>query len=271
MQHQQLRLRLHLELLRDPEQLRQQPGDGDLFERPLEQRLADRAAGLGERFDRFAGRHEAGVEMHLRHFPVIAGEKAQQHIGQIVAMLAVEPPHDAEIDRSDGAVGQDEEIARVQIGVKEAVAEHHGEERGRRLANEIARLDAGGENALLVVDRQAADAFGGQHAPAGARPVDARHPEVFVAGEVLGQLRRRRRFEPQIHLELDRFMQAADDLDRMHPLPVRPPPLDQLGHPEQKIEVAGEGFRDAGPQHDDRLHGFAPMVVGHADHRGVDH
>jgi hypothetical protein len=49
-----LRLRLHFEFLGDVKQLRQQPRDRDLVERPAEDRLADRSAGLGEGVDRAA-------------------------------------------------------------------------------------------------------------------------------------------------------------------------------------------------------------------------
>ena len=81
LQQQQLRLRLHLELLGHMKQLRQEAGDRDLVQRPAEDRLADRAAGLGESVDRAPPRHITGVEMHLGDPPVIAGQKAEQHVG----------------------------------------------------------------------------------------------------------------------------------------------------------------------------------------------
>ena len=65
LQQQQLRLRLHLELLGDLEQLRQQPAERDLVQRPAQDRLADGAARLGEPGARLVRRDIAGLEMHL--------------------------------------------------------------------------------------------------------------------------------------------------------------------------------------------------------------
>ena len=104
LQQQQLRLHRHLELLGDAQQLRQQAGDRDLVAGLAEDRLADRAAGLGEHLERLVGRHVAGAELHLGHGAVVAAQEGDQQLGEIAARVLVDAAHDAEIDRHDAAL-----------------------------------------------------------------------------------------------------------------------------------------------------------------------
>ena len=153
----------------------------DLVQRPAEDRLADRAARLGEGVDRAPRRHVAGVEMHLGDAAVIAGEKAEQHVREVEAGLAVEPAHDAEIDDGDRAVGVDEHVAGMQIGMEKAVAEHLVEEGSAALRNRSSMRVPGGDQRRAVVDADARDPLERQHGAAGAPPIDPRHAEVGIA------------------------------------------------------------------------------------------
>ena len=54
---------------------------------------------------------------------VVALQEAQQHVGEVVARLAVEPAHDAEIDGADIALEIDEHVPGMLVAVEEAVAE----------------------------------------------------------------------------------------------------------------------------------------------------
>ena len=90
-----------------------------------------------------SARHVAGIEMHLGDTAVVAGQKADQHVGEVVAGLAVEPAHDAEIDDGERAVGIDEQIAGVHVGVEEAVAEHLVEKRGAGFAQQVGDIVPG--------------------------------------------------------------------------------------------------------------------------------
>ncbi len=68
--------------------------------------------------------HVTGVEMDFRDTSVIAGKEAQQYPADIAPGASIQPAHDAEIDGIDGAVGADEKVAGVEIGVEETVAEN---------------------------------------------------------------------------------------------------------------------------------------------------
>ncbi len=60
--------------------------------------------------------------MHIGHTRIVAGDEAQQHVGQKIACGPVDPAHDPEIDHAEGAIGPHEGIAGVHVGVEEAVA-----------------------------------------------------------------------------------------------------------------------------------------------------
>ncbi len=153
------------------------------------------AAGLGEGVERAACRHVAGGEMHLGDPAVIAREKADQHVGEVEAGLAVEPAHDAEIDHGDCAVGIDEHVAGVEIGMEKAVAEYLVEERVGRLAQDILDPVPGGEERGAVVDADAGDPLDRQHGAARAQPIDAAARES--SGRRRNSPRARRRPPPR--------------------------------------------------------------------------
>ena len=164
---------------------------------------------------------------------------------RIVARLAVEPAHDAEIDDRDRAVGVDEHIAGMQIGVKEAVAEHLVEERARPpCCSSAIDIVPGGEQRRAVVDPDAGDALGGQHRAPGAPPIDPRHAKARVAGEILGELGGGRRLEAQIHLELRPIAPGSrttsTGFSRRSAGRVR---SIEPRQPAEQVEVAGKGAR----------------------------
>ena len=76
----------------------------------------------------------------------------------------------------------------MQVGVEEAVPEGLVEEGACRLAEHLVRVVAGRNQGVALVDRDALDALQREHAAAGPPPVDRRHQEARVLGEVLAQL-----------------------------------------------------------------------------------
>ena len=66
--------------------------------------------------------------------------------------------------RGDGSVGLDEQVARVRVGVEEAVLEHHGEDEVCASPGQLVPVDAGRVQGGQVVDSDAVHPFQGQHA-----------------------------------------------------------------------------------------------------------
>ena len=155
--------------------------------------------------------------------------KAEQHVGEVVARLAVEPPHDAEIDRADVAGAVHEHVAGMLIGMEVAVAEHLIEEDGGRLGENGVDVVAGGhDQGLPIVHGNAGDALLRHHPPGRAAPVDGGHAIGGVVGEILGQLRRRGGLEPQIHLDPHGRGEGLDHVDRLQAPQLGLGALDQL-------------------------------------------
>ena len=91
---------------------------------------------------RWIARHVARLEMHLGDALIVALDEAVENFGEEAPLLAAEPAHDAEIDRDDAALGVDEEIALMHVGVKEAVAQGVAQERLDQRAPELGRIEA---------------------------------------------------------------------------------------------------------------------------------
>ena len=164
LQQQQLRPRAHVEQAGDLEQQHQQLRHRDFVGGAVVDRLADGADRLREVIDRMMPRHIAGLEMHLGGAPVVAGDEAVEDLGEEAPLLRPEPAHDAEVDRDQVAVGVDEQVARMHVGVEEAVAQRVAQEgldhRARQLLEiEALRLRA----AARSVQRNAVDPFERQH------------------------------------------------------------------------------------------------------------
>ena len=93
---------------------------------------------------RVSGGHPARLDVRGRHAVVVAAEEREEVLREIALVALRQRAHDAEVERDVlavvGAVGRDEDVARVHVGVEEAVAEHLREE----------DLDAGARQPLQV-------------------------------------------------------------------------------------------------------------------------
>ncbi len=107
----------------------------------------------------------------------------------------------------------------------------------------------GSEKRRLVVDADPGYPLERQDGAAGAQPIDPRHMEVRVPGEILGELRGRGSLQAQIHLEPDHLGERLHHLDRLEPSQRGLQPLTQTGEPQEQVEVAGKRRGDARPQH----------------------
>jgi hypothetical protein len=100
----------------------------NIFGGAIMDRLADGADRLREIVDRMLRRHIAGFEMHFRGAVIIAGDEAVQNLGKKQAFLGAEPAHDAEVHGDQPALVVDEQVSRMHVGVKEAVAQRVAQE-----------------------------------------------------------------------------------------------------------------------------------------------
>ena len=147
--------------------------------------------------------------MHFGDAAIIAGDEAEQDFGEEAPLLHAEPAHDAEVDRDQPSGVVEKQIARMHVGMEEAVAQRVAQETLDHLAAEIGQIDLRCVEARVIVQRDAVDPFHRQHVVGGAVPVDRGHAKVRIVAGVLRHLRQRGRFQPQIHFHRHRARHAC--------------------------------------------------------------
>ena len=170
-----------------------------------------------------------------------------EDLGEEAPLLRPEPPHDAEIDRDDPALGIDEEIAGMHVGMEEAVAHGMAKEGLHQPRAERLQIVAGGTQGGMIGNRDAVDPFEREHAARAPRPIDLRHAEAFIVLGVLGHLGDGGGLHAEIHLDGDRFRERVDDRDGPEPARARVEALDHARGEEIAVEIALEALLDAGP------------------------
>src|SRR5690606_31881344 len=158
------------------------------------------------------------------------------------------PAHDAEIDGDDTATLVHEQVALMHVGVKKAVAHGVAEKCPQHDLTEPAEIVTSRLQGHAVRYWNPVDPLDGQNAPGRAPPVDLRHTEVLVIGAVLGHLRHRGGFEPQVHFQLCGAGQRIDDRDRSQTARGRMETLDETGGEIKAVEIAAELPLDAGAE-----------------------
>ena len=190
--------------------------------------------------------------MDFRDPPVIAGEEPVEDLGQPDPRLPLDPAHDPEVDRRKPPVGQREEIALVEIGMKEAVDHRlpqEGADQDRRQSLQIVpRLD----QCLAVGVLDAVDPLERHHPARSAGPVDRRHVEAAFGDEILAKLGRRRRLAPQVQFPRGPLPEMSDDRPGPEPRRLAAHPLDLRRRPFVGLERPGEILLDIRPEHLDR-------------------
>ena len=156
-----------------------------------------------------------------------------------------EPAHDAEIDRDEAALGVDEEVPGMHVGVEEAVPDRVAQEGLDDRAAERGPVVAGGLDRREVAEADAVDPLRREHVAGGQVPFGPRHPEAGIVPGVLGELRQGRRLEPQVHLDRDRAREGLDDLLGAQPARLRREALEQARGRPHRLEVAGEALAHA--------------------------
>ena len=201
---------------------------------------------------RVPARHPARVEVRLRDAPVVAVEEGEEVLRQVVLVDLGERAHDAEVERDVAAVVGDQDVARVHVGVEEAVAEHLGEEDLHAGARERRNVDA-----LLAQASAPARSACRACAPSpsrAARTSPSAPPAPAAAASRRNCAAAGSRWPPR----------ASGRARRRGGARTRPPPraasgagrrptaLDQAGGGVEQREVARDRPLDAGAQHLDR-------------------
>ena len=148
---------------------------------------------------------------------------------------------------------RDEDVARMHVGVEEAVAEHLREE----------DLDAGAREPLEVDARAASSSAMRPIGMPAIRSMTSTSLAVqsqWISGtsssgewqEVAAQLRAVGRLAREVELVVDGLLELGDDFARPQPLAVAPQPLDQRRRRVHQREVVLDDVGDVGPQHLDR-------------------
>ena len=255
-----MRLGLHVEVAGDGKQSVEHLPDRQLAHRFSAHRLADRAQRRREFLDAMIVGDILRLEMDFGHAAVIACGQPIEDLGEPVARLPVDPPHDTEIDRRDRPVGLHEQIALVHVGVEEPLGDRLPQKGvdqiGRQLFHVVARRD----QRLAVRNLDPVDPVERHDARRGAVPVDRGHFVGRLGRHCLAQLGRRRGFAAQVELAQRPAPEIGDHLPRPQPRGFAAQCLEMRGRPFIGFDVARELLVDAGAANLDR---DLPAVGGH--------
>ncbi|OSM01499.1 hypothetical protein MAIT1_05315 [Magnetofaba australis IT-1] len=257
-----MRLRLHLELFGHRKQLGQQPRHGNIRQGLAKHRLAHLPRRLLEGVQIGVRRHKTRLQMHPRHFAIVAGEEAVQQIGQIAPRTSRELRGDAEIHHHHGAVLLHQNVARVLVGVEIAVVEHLFKEGGEQ------RLRHRSANGVITVrvGRQFAEfdpfhpAHGEDLLPAQATDHLREANAIGTVLEVAPQLRAVARFDLEIKLIADGLGELLHHLHRLEATPLGHHPFGHGRQHRQHADIILHLPIDVGAHH---FHRHLAAILGH--------
>ncbi len=219
MQQNQLRLDFHIEAARGLKQAHQHLTKGNILERLLENRLADRADCSFEFIELGFCRHPARINVQLSNPTIITLEEGKQVTGQIILIFRRQAADDAAVDgnvfRAPRVDRADENIAGVHVGVEETVAKYLGEEDFHTALGQQFHVGTLVGQPGHIGDLQAVDTLHDQHFGAAPVPVDLWHVEQVRAFEVATQLAGVGGFTQQVQLVVDGFFVIHHHLHRV--------------------------------------------------------
>jgi hypothetical protein len=133
-----------------------------------------------------SGRHPAGFDVRLSDTLVVAAEEGEEVLRQVVLVDVGERADDAEIERDVAALRGDQDVARMHVGMEEAVAEDLGEEDLDAHPRESFFRSTPSARSASICDRQAVHALHDHDRRSCSGPST---PRARAAGRV-GKLRR---------------------------------------------------------------------------------
>ena len=123
--------------------------------------------------------------------------------------------------------GGDQDVARVHVGVEEAVAKHLREENLHARARQLLDVDALLAQRRDLRDRRAVHALHHHHLGRAVVPVHLRHQQQRRVREIAAQLARVGRLAHQIEFVVEVLGELRDDFVRAQALAVGPQKFDQ--------------------------------------------
>src|SRR5215475_13908617 len=130
-------------------------------------------------------RHIASLEMHFRGPEIVAGDEAEQYLGEESSFSRAQSSHDAKVDRYQASVGVDEQIAGVHVGMKKAITKRVAQEGLDQGAAEPWEIQVPRRQRRTVAEWRAVDPLHRQHIARRIVPFHPRHAEIRI---VLGVL-----------------------------------------------------------------------------------
>ncbi len=256
LQQHELRLDLDIEASRGLEQAHQHQPQRQLLQRPVEERLAAGAHRRLEFLDPRMTRHPSGLDVQFGHPAVVAPEEGEEVLRQVVLVELGQRADDAEVERDVavevGAFTTDQDVARMHVGMKEAMAEHLREEDLDAFARQLLQVDAGLAHLVHASDRNAVHALHRQHVHGAGTPVHLGHPQQTRVGEIAAQLIGVGALADQVELVVQVMVELVDHLQRPQPAGVGRHPGQQRAEGAQQRQVALDDVGHAGTQHLDR-------------------
>jgi len=183
---------------------------------------------------------------------VIAGDQTVENFREPHPRAPVDPPHDAEIDRGEAAVGQGEQIALVKVGVEEAVDHRLAQEGADEDGGERLGVMPGLDQLVALRELDAVDPFERQHPLGGPRPVDLGDVKIGLGDHLVLELGRRGGLALEVEFAPRPLLEMGDDEPRTEARGLAAEPLDMCRGPFVCLERAGEFLLDPGAEHLDR-------------------
>ena len=230
--------------------------EGNVLERLVEDRLASRADRAFEFIDPGIARHPARLDVRLGDALVIATEEGEEVLREVIAINIGQRADDAEIERDvlpkrPRRIAH-KNVARVHVGMEEAVAEHLGEKDLDPGARQLLEIDTRGHDAVELADRNAVHALHDDHALAAIIPMHLGHAQQGGAGEIAPQLRAVGGLAHQVEFIVQIFVELGHHFARTQTLAVGPHALDQPGRGPHQGQILFDDRLHAGAQHLDR-------------------
>ena len=161
-----------------------------------------------------------------------------------MARVGIEPGDDPPVEDAEPSIPQQQQVAGVDVAVKQPVPEAGQEEGAEKRLREQPRVDAERRRSIHVIDRHTVEQLHGEHVAPCAAPIDGRDDDVVDA--FVGQ-------------ELSEVVHAAGFVAQ----------VELLGHllaeaGQESVQRSGDGDAMEGEEAEEGLHDVE--VGGH--HRG---